>query len=589
MSGIMEVDEFTVESGDTVEVGDDLTIRSDGAVTLDGDLVAGSSAGQSITIEAGGPVTINGTIRSGAGAAGQDGGALTIYAPGQTVTLGDGAKLQSGNGSGGVSTTSDLYRSLTDRTGVDASSGMSGGGIYIYAATLVVPETTGVIRLGNGGTGAAVTVEGEDLLTYEIPDDFGNGGGDSGFLYIEADEVIGLGYEVTVLEEDLLDEETGEIYAPTWTTLQLITPQDGQIAGGVGGNAGAIYYGLNADGESTWPEEAEEDVLSRDTTKDGGFYLAGSVGGDSYSEGEGGTGADVNMAESRYTDTLARGGRGGNCGGFVSAPYGGQVLVGNSRCTVGRGGHATAVGRNGADGEHPSGNGVDAGEAWAYGGTGGKKVMKLANGKFTFGIAGIGGNATAKGGNGGRGGGLCPGNVAAKGGNGGDGGFAEATAGNYNQNVDVSLMGTAAAVGGQAGQSGDGLSEPGDAGSYGDSTTYGRAGCLTIDGVTGPVGEVCGATTTTTTTSTTTTAAPCTCTSDDLGVTYNILYYSGAVGWSDCGVRSAWESLRHNAGLAEDYLFTNGDYLPLGYDSSAPSLTGDCAMSINCPSGPVTD
>ena len=584
MSGEMEVAAFTIEADDTVLVNGDLTIRSTGPVTIDGDLVANGDLGQSITIEAGGPVTVNGTIRCGNGAVGQEGGTLTIDAENQEVTLGSNAKLQSGNGAAGVSSSADLARSSGTRAA--SGDGQSGGWVWILADRLVVPDVEGVIQLGNGGSGASLSVAGEDLLTYEIPDEMGYAGGASGWLSIFANEVVGLEYRRVTLEEDMVDPETEEVMYPAGSVLRVVTLSD-QITGGIGGTAGTVYYGINATGESTWPEETGEDVFDRGGATrlydpDTRTMIEARNGAEGYREG--GKGANIYVRGASGGSETGRkgqsvfvvGGSGGACGVLL------PCFSSSDGCEPGAGGQCEVYGGKGGSGAHPQGQGGDGGDASAFGGDGGGKVI---DGVLRFSI-GRGGDAHARGGDGGTGGGLCPDQVVLKGGSGGKAGGGYAKAGNLFAALEIGEItgqeGTATAQAANGGQGGEGRRSGGDGGDKGYATAENLNDVYNYEGAKGASGAVCSQTTTTTTSTTTTTLAGATCTADDAGVTYGQLYYDGDAYWTDCGQASAWDSLMGAGSIAAGSLFTDGDVLPEGANPDNPG--GEhCIMDINCP------
>ena len=406
LSGTIEVSDFSVGVGETQQVSGDLTINASGSVDIAGKLMPSGATGQSITITAEGDVNVSGSVVAGNGSSGSGGGNLTIISTNGNIVITQGSSIVAGDGSTGQSTTS--AKTITEKgtiilKTISGGAGGTGGSITLTALNgdVTIADTEGIIRLGSGGDGATITVSGDDLLTTEAPDTLENAGGDSGDLTIEAGtfngQAVGAGGAVDL---------TGTNF----------------LVGGRGGNGGDVFWGMDADGNSTWPDATTTAKFMADAKQAGvnlqaapsTLIVPGTPGGDAYFQTPG-TGASVRAAGQSATtpgaagqSARAVGGDGGNC----KTPI----------CTQGgNGGSATARGGDGAPGKTPDGNGGDGGDANAEGGFRG----------FGFVANGSSASASAFGGAGGKGGGQCPDEVVDRGGIGGFGGeaFAFAKAG----------------------------------------------------------------------------------------------------------------------------------------------------------------
>lgn len=446
---------YVIPAGKTTQVTSHLTIQDVRKVGIAGNLVASGDNGQSITIKANGDITISGKLIAGNGGEGQDGGTLTIISQNGNIYIGDTASLKAGDGRSGQNSIGE------------EGAGTRGGSVIFKApnGTITFPDAEGIIHIGNGGNGADINIHGDDLLTTELPEQLSNAGGDSGELLVEASQLIGLTYEVITLTEDIVDPETGETIIPAGLTFRNIESDKQLITGGVGGDAGSLYYGVDEEGNSTYPElltanphtrlvdwqptryafAAEQEAGDETLEK---IRVRGAWGGNG--ERKGGNGGNVRV-RGRNGVTLSNGN--GQAGQAVDA-WGGsggscQTRSGNKPCN---GGNAFAFGGNGGHGVAPCGNGGEGSQAWATGGTSGAlySFRRVLAGITIDTYLGAGGDAHARGGDGGNAGGTCPDNVCGKGGDGGNAGQGGASPGEGEPD------GSSYVTGGDGGDGGDG-------------------------------------------------------------------------------------------------------------------------------------
>lgn len=381
------------------------------------------------------------------------------------ITIGATASLVAGDGGSGQTTTTDKGAVSTGKRlallkSVSGGGGGTGGSVSLRAPNgqISIVDQEGIIHLGNGGDGATIEVHGEDLLTTELGEELENAGGDSGVLTIEALTFNGV-------------EVTGETEFVSESTMFL--------SGGIGGDAGDLLWGVDANGNSTFPDADTTAKLLAVAKQAGGnlrpifpdLQLTGASGGDAWL-GTAGHGANLQIRGRDGTtpgtdgqNVFATGGPGGNC-------------IQQRLCDPGDGGDADATGGDGARGEHTTGNGGAGGSANATGGTGGR------DGALSTVVIGRTGNAVARGGSGAKGGGLCPDNVSDTGGPGGAGGNAVA--------LVPFVPATATAVGGRGGDGGDGESASGTVGGGGSATGNGGPGSSQTPGDSGSIGATCG-------------------------------------------------------------------------------------------------
>ncbi len=465
LSGTIEATDFTVPTGESQRVSGDLTINASGVVTIAGSLSAENAAGHSLTIQAAGDVSITGVLSAGRGAPGGGGGDITVLSTNGNISIGESASLIAGDGGSGLTTTTaKSVLSIGKRSvlfkSVSGGAGGAGGSVTLRAPNgqISIVDQEGIIHLGNGGDGATIEVHGEDLLATELGDALENAGGDSGVLTIEA--LTFNGVEVT--------SET--VFVSESTTF---------LSGGSGGNAGDLFWGVDADGNSTFPD-ADTTTKLIALAKQSGVHLRpihsdvvreGAKGGDAW-YGSAGNGSSLQV---RGRDGTTPGTDGQNV--FISGGSGGDCIQVIS-CEPGNGGSAGATGGDGAAGEHTTGEGGAGGSAAATGGLGG------IDGALSTVRVGRMGNAVAKGGTGGKGGGLCPDDVSDQGGSGGNGGGA-----------DASVSGGSAfatAIGGRGGDGGDGESASGAVGGGGLAQARGGMSPSPMVGGIGSAGATCG-------------------------------------------------------------------------------------------------
>lgn len=455
LSGTLEVVDFSVAKDQSQLVAGDLWINASGTVDISGELTPISEQGQSITITAEDDVNISGRLASGGGSSGTTGGDLTIVSTNGNIDITQGSFIGAGDGGTGQTTLSAKMIATTSRGEVilktlTGGAGGNGGTITLRALNGDI-TIAGTVQIGSGGDGATITVSGEDLLTTEAPAELDNAGGNSGVFTLEASSFNGQPIDATV----------GVDLAGT-----------SFLAGGQGGNAGDVFWGMDEDGNSTWPDEATIKKLIARAKQNGvnlsevapDLFVGGKNGGDAFFELPG-RGASVNATGRSATQfgvdgqtAIAHAGDGGDC----TSPF----------CTLGgSGGNATARGGNGQRGENPEGGGGAGGNGDAAGGRGGVGLI----------TDGTDGTAFATGGSGAKGGGECPVEIAATGGRGGIGGAAFADAGSAQ----------ARATAGDGGDGGDGENFGGAPGGSLNANAFGGATTQEFQGDGGSEGTIC--------------------------------------------------------------------------------------------------
>ncbi len=479
-SGTINAETFSVDYGDTESVTEDLTIVASKTVDISGTLAASGAAGQNITIQAEGDVVINGTVQAGNGAdVGQAGGTVTIISNSGNITITDTAHITAGDGGAGqntVTTASTMSDGSTvKKSALTGEKGGNGGSVILKApkGTIYIANKEGVIHIGNGGNGSVIDVQGEDLLTNDLADELSNSGGRSGWFLIDAAVIDGLSIENKTLEYDMLNPDTNQVIIPKGTALSYVTSSF-QFSGGKGGDGGSVYYGMDRNGNSTWPTDSVEGtstILKKSLIKKmNGSIKYGAGGGDGWLEG--GKGADINFqgkdvyGKVQYGwggNANVNGGDGGDCGDWKQmepkSPEELSNMMSFKDCKPGRGGNAVAKGGKAPDGPDPNGAGGTGGGAEAVGGNGGKNYYYInPYMPIDSDYKGIGGDASAYGGDAGNSGGKCPDNVVDFGGNGGMGGSASARGGKGLP------KGKEFARGGNGGNGGPGIVEGGDKG-----------------------------------------------------------------------------------------------------------------------------
>jgi len=492
LSGLVEVDDFTLGVGESAPVEGDLTIRAQGAITIAGTLFAASETGHSVTLDADGDIIIEGVVAAGGGAAGQPGGAVRIVSRRGDVSLSAGARVVGGDGGDGVMDVLTLGRA---GEGGDVALSAPEGALRVAAGARVV--------LGNGGRGAELRLQPMDLAGVEevrLP----NAGGRSGLPTLEGRELVGIESEEGDWPQDWLelmpaaweDSEAWLDLAPAWWPEAAGRPYRAILTadvfeGGAGGAAGTVLYGDDAEGESNWPGDGGLHLMTRAPFQGpapGLVVIRGASGADGFVLG--GPGQSLFMAGLNGR-TPGEGGQsvvvwGGGGGSCIPGRDGARVAY-LATCVAGPAGAAAAYGGTGHRGRHPDGAGGRGGDAQAFGGVGG--VGPLRDGRLYH--EGACGDATADGGPGGGGGGDCEGVFGPQGGEGGPGGDARAgldlgvicALGPFGQHREVSRR----AESGRGGDGGDGLT-PGPVGAPGDaSSPLGQA----VQGTSGDPGASC--------------------------------------------------------------------------------------------------
>ena len=415
-----------VPAGSERRVDGDVLIDVAGDLDIAGDLIA-ATPGAPIAIAADGDIRISGSIVAASGSAGQPGGSISIIS--RTGSIEITGALTAGDGGGGPSVSPT--RALT------SLGGGNGGSVTLKAfATLTIASGPTQIHLGNGGDGTSVTLSGDPAQADQPID---NRGGDGGVLTLEAASAIGLTLGSRSLSADFVDAD-GVVLAATGTIVQTLAPQDAALfSGGDGGDAGAIFAGIDASGNYLWTGGAARDEATRLRT------VKGAKGGDA-TIGRAGRGANVTL---RAPDgalpgdsgewALAFGGDGGSC----------AVLLDFIACTHGQGGDATAIGGNARDGGNiggRGGNGTGLGGGFGHG----WYSKNDAPGGKGRGIGGAGGKPNS----------TCASTVNLAGSEGGQGGNAYAHASN----------GARTAIAGNGGNGADGV-PPGAGGAAGTATS----------------------------------------------------------------------------------------------------------------------
>ncbi len=545
LAGNVITEEFILPAGRSVKVTGDLVLTASGQVDIAGDLLG--EAGASISIQAEGDINIAGNVLAGDANPGEKGGDLTLISNSGDISLQNSAGLASGNGGMGVL----AGESDGEMTLLSGGHGGNGGGLTLKApnGTLTVPQVEGILHVGDGGDGSEIAIHGEDLYTTRLEEQLTNGGGDSGELALEAGTVLGVEFVEITLEGEFSDPWSGEIY-PAGTVLTY--PKESSLmSGGRGGHAGSLFYGMDEQGDSTWPEAEGTSYIPEEQVRKlvaapiwplasvasapsrlvrlvfpqniPDKVETGAAGGDGFYGGDGG---DV-MLQGEHGYQLGQTGqyveaRGGNGGA-------GTYIGGN-------GGFAVAKGGNGADAREPGGQGGNGGYALALAGSAGSSA---------FGPNARDGDAHARGGHGGVGGGICPDKVVDTGGNGGKGGGAYAESKNK-----------VVAIGGDGGLGGDGQVF-GGTGGYGaiDAIADG-SDSKKINGLDGSKGDYCPPAP----------KGPCGC-SDAIG--FKEIFCKDETQWGDCGEVTACDSILDDKKVENETVITSSD--------------GLCQMKVFCP------
>jgi hypothetical protein len=486
LSGVIEVESFTLEAGELAVVTGDVTIRASGAVRIDGDLRASDAGGQNIAIEAGGDVEIGGTISAGNGAAaagsavleedsppfgkGGSGGIETAQIPlNPPLSKGevDFSASASNGGSVVIQSAGDIDVGAFGRLAAgDGADGGDGGDVVLHApnGTITIPNREDVIHVGNGGDGQNLNESPSPEGGQEQQE---NRGGDSGLLLMNAQAVVGVEAETVTIREAFSPVGTNLVFGAreeVFTIASMVV-----VSGGRGGNAGSFTFGESeqlrfplplsafplplAEGQGEGIRPVFRFLAASPSLTLSPVVRRGADGGDGFLFG--GSGADVTVigisgfaGGANGQSVMAIAGDGGGCLRTYD-----QIF-----CTPGSGGDAEAQGGNGGDGSEPGGAGGQGGDATAIGGNSADDPDNPEE-SSEF---GPGGDATALAGFGGFGGDDCPSNGALSrganriGGPGGNGGNAAALGGNSLETVSDALRGLTVARGGAGGDGGDG-------------------------------------------------------------------------------------------------------------------------------------
>ncbi len=426
VSGTLEAATLTIEAGVTVTMADDVVINAQDAITLDGSLEGDCVA---VAVNGGAGMTMTGTIANHC-SAGATGPGIAVQVAGALVM--NGATLQStgdidiaNDGTASASTVGGLAQ-VADRPCTfqsvllvklpnQAGTGMDGSPIGIKCVNDATFVGGNQIQAQDGGDG----------MNDQVPATMATGGpaGRGGDVLIQVDDGDALfqnntfgGAQGTGLVSGL-GGAGGDADA-----LGVDADPDATANGGTGGNGGDIMI----------------QVPNGTVTIDGlgGLRIDvgdGGRGGDAFASGWDGDDPSENGGAA-----TAKGGNGGDSGlpaiGSSGAPPAGLTNIIQTGGNGGRGGHATAWGGIGADGDATSTPGGEGGDMLAEGGTGGTarddataapRPEGLA--AVPLGIGGDGGDANFDFGQGGFGADMCWVGPGGAGGLGGDGtGFAGA-------------------------------------------------------------------------------------------------------------------------------------------------------------------
>lgn len=485
ITGVHVVTDFVVDADERIECVGDVTVQCDSA-TITGEVyslpASGAGAdGGSITIAAQGDVVVTGILEAGDGAPGDpeqgggDGGTLAITSADGSITLG-GTEVASAQG---VPSRAIAGDGGDGGAGLLGGPGGTGGSLVLDCSNgaLTINQQPGLLHLGNGGDGGDGVVAGDDLLTFEVPEELSNGGGNSGVLSFHCSALAGIAFQ-----------DTGGLHegAP----LHCGVFDDGVTGGGVGGDAGDFTYGVDPITEgSTWPSMATTAQAAQDLPQQ--TEIVGTSGGSGQFGGGRGAAAraEAPLAVGAGADgrrASARGGEGGEVGvepGVVGPNDSIWVWLAQPEsggAKGGDGGHAFARASAGNSGG-PGQNGGWGGWAHAAGGGGGATYCPTGADPQQY-PGGDGGDATAVAGDAGNGGDNCypPG----QGGDGGKGGSATAAGGEGGGQLVLDgdphiagygAGGDAVATGGKGGDGGNG-NPPGAGNGSVDSIARGGEG-----------------------------------------------------------------------------------------------------------------
>ncbi len=481
-SGIYTFSSVDVPRGVFVILKGDVVINVIGNSKIDGDLIADCTK---IEIRAQGDFTLNGTIINRCSSPSTEPGDLKILADGN-LTIGSAI-------SGTDAIITDGFLSI-----VDSATENDSLNPFIeftsVAEMLTVTPLASDLQIQQGGNsngtinrpvwgkkGTSVRISAD--LNINIGVKTANNGQDIpagvGVNCDKSSTIGGTGGTISLASRNGTLTITGNLNAGNGGKGADCT--DNNPAGnasskaGHGGNGGSILVG------GRFIRFVGAVTLTRGNGGDGGRAIA--VAGDGPAPCQNGFSA------------TAAGGNGGNSGGIGYLYFVPGGIIGaptENGANGGEGGNAEALGGDGKDCNN--GKGGDGGTATATGGQGGNGAtgnIGVPNGHKS----GDGGNAAARGGNGGKGSGVClP--VTLKGEDGGLGGPATATGGEPGQEglKGKGLQGTASARGGNGGDGGDGLipGTGGEGAKQPDKVKATGRGPFKLDGQKGADGRPCG-------------------------------------------------------------------------------------------------
>lgn len=274
LGGVVIADSVAIADGATLTATDDLVLRSQGPVVIAGTLSAMTLAdrGADLTIESAGPIEISGQILAGpappvadatvegnaVGTSGAEGGSVTLKSQGD-ITIAVGATIASGDGGAGGSATAmmELTGVATKRPSAggaaaqvsngeltaEGGNGGAGGSLVIDAVGIVrvQPSPTGqpVFVVGSGGNGGnAVALANEEVEGLNGLLAMNGGGGTPGELLFSAAGLEGLTFDEFPLEQPT------EIGGAMIDLLWVLTGDSINVfRGGDGGNAGFASAG----------------------------------------------------------------------------------------------------------------------------------------------------------------------------------------------------------------------------------------------------------------------------------------------------------------------------------------------------------
>ncbi len=203
---ILDVESFSLPVGQSMTAKRGITIRAEKSIEVAGSLLSDPDKG----------------------------GSLTLYSKSGDVKITAGATVAAGNGDSGASAVKRKDSLTADNTGalrvaavkdISSGGGTDGGDVILRAPNGTITVEDGVtIHIGNGGSGADITLKNTDALSTGAKIQLKNGGGVSGGLGLEAQNIVGLDVEKIVVDGQ-----------PGW-----LIKSDKNLSGGKGGAAGNL-------------------------------------------------------------------------------------------------------------------------------------------------------------------------------------------------------------------------------------------------------------------------------------------------------------------------------------------------------------